>query len=286
MSKEMDFENLFVSLLPEKRFSSSEIQSIAQQLRRDALKMIYKAGAGHPGASLSEAEIIAALYFRILDVDPCRPEAHDRDRFILSKGHGCPTLYAALARRNFFSIDELSKFRQFNSLATSYPNMSTPGIECPSGSLGNGLSVGVGMAIAGKLSCSPGRVFVLVGDGECQEGAIWEACMFASHHNLDNLVLIVDRNKLQINGSTEELLSIDPLDEKLSSFGWLVTNVEGNKADQVIDGLEWAIAQRRPAAIIAHTTKGKGVSFMEGNKAWHVGSPDAEQYEVALKDLA
>lgn len=281
-----DLSDLVVSSLPTDGFSDDDIQKIAQQLRRDALCMIYRAKAGHPGASLSEAEIIAALYFKFLNVDPRNPRSKRRDIFVLSKGHGSPTLYAALARRGFFPMEELAKFRQYRSLTPSYPNISTPGIECPSGSLGNGFSVGAGMAIEKKRSNTSGNVFVLAGDGECQEGEMWEACMFASHHHLDNLILIIDRNKLQINGSTEELLSIDPLEDKFLSFGWSVKEVEGNCASEVIAGISWAIEQTAPAVVIADTIKGKGVSFMEGNKRWHVGYPDSEQYKIAMRELA
>lgn len=264
---------------------NDELREIARELRRTALTMIYKAGSGHPGSSLSEAEIIAALYFRVLNINPNDPSWLERDRFILSKGHGSPTLYAALSKRGYFDSSELDHFREYGSLTPSYPDFKTPGIDMVSGSLGNGLSAGASMAKMSKLMGIENRIYVLLGDGELEEGLVWEAAMFASHHKLDNLTAIIDRNKLQINGTTEELMSLEPLASKWAAFGWETCEIDGNDIDEVVEALSRGNSERMPRVVIAQTTKGKGVSFMEGNKEWHTRQMTSDEYSKAMYEL-
>lgn len=265
--------------------NTKDLRKIANELRRIALTMIWKAGTGHPGSSLSEAEIIAALYFKVLDIDPSNPTCPERDRFILSKGHGSPTLYAALSKRGFFDSKELDHFREYGSLTPSYPDLKTPGVDMVSGSLGNGLAAGASMAKTSKLMGMSNHVFVLLGDGELEEGLVWEAAMFAAHHKLDNLTAIVDRNKLQINGTTEELMSIEPLVSKWEAFGWETCEVDGNNIDEVVEALSRDNSLNMPRVVIAQTIKGKGVSFMEGVKEWHTKQLTADEYAKAMSEL-
>lgn len=265
--------------------SDKKLRKIANDLRRTALTMIYKAGSGHPGSSLSEAEIIAALYFKVLKVDPNNPLWPERDRFILSKGHGSPTLYAALSKRGFFDSEELDHFREYGSLTPSYPDLKTPGVDMVSGSLGNGLSAGASMAKTSKLTGVSNHVYVLLGDGELEEGLVWESAMFAAHHKLDNLTAIVDRNKLQINGTTEELMSIEPLMAKWEAFGWSTCEIDGNNLKEVVTALSQENEPNKPRVIIAQTTKGKGVSFMEGVKEWHTKQMTPDEYQQAMSEL-
>ncbi|MCL6549344.1 MAG: transketolase [Alicyclobacillus sp.] len=265
------------------------LRETATVLRCDVVRMIHNSGSGHPGGSLSAADIVAALYFRILKVDPGNPRDPDRDRFILSKGHCCPVHYAALARRGFFPMSHLMTLRRYKSICQGHPCMErTPGLDMTSGSLGNGLSIGAGMAVAARLDGRTYRVFVMVGDGEMQEGMIWEALMAAAHFRLGNLCLIVDKNRLQVDGPVETIMSIDPLPEKLRSFGWDVREIDGHDLGQVVDALEAAYAAPavgRPQAVVAHTVKGKAVSFMENEVVWHGMAPNDEQYERALAEL-
>ncbi len=251
--------------------------------------MVGRAGSGHPGGSLSCADIIAALYFGdVLRVEPDQPNWPGRDRFVLSKGHAAPVLYSALARRGFFSEGLLPALRQFGSPLQGHPDCrKVPGVEASTGSLGQGLSIAVGMALAAKLDVSDYRVWVLMGDGECQEGQVWEAAMSASHYKLDNLIAIVDHNHLQIDGRVEDVMSLDPLVEKFKAFGWHALSVDGHDVERLMDVFQQAIdVKGKPVVIVAETVKGKGVSFMEGKKEWHGKAPDAGQVEQALKQLA
>ncbi len=264
------------------------IEQRAREIRADIVQMIGKAGSGHPGGSLSCADIMAVLYFGdILRVKPDRPKWPDRDKFVLSKGHAAPTLYSTLARRGFFSSDILPTLRQLGSPLQGHPDCrKVPGIEASTGSLGQGLSIAVGMALASKMDGRRSNVWVLLGDGECQEGQVWEAAMSAAHYKLDNLVAIVDHNNLQIDGKVEDIMSIAPLEDKFKSFGWRVFIVDGHNVGQLIDLFEQAVEiKNTPVAIIAETVKGKGVSFMEGGKDWHGKAPDADQVKQALKQL-
>lgn len=265
--------------------NTKDLRKIANELRRIALTMIWKAGSGHPGSSLSEAEIITALYFKVLNIDPSNPTWSERDRFILSKGHGSPTLYAALSKRGFFDSKELDHFREYGSLTPSYPDLKTPGVDMVSGSLGNGLAAGASMAKTSKLMGISNHVYVLLGDGELEEGLVWEAAMFAAHHKLDNLTAIVDRNKLQINGTTEELMSIEPLASKWEAFGWETCEVDGNNIDEVVEALSRNNSLNMPRVVIAQTIKGKGISFMEGVKEWHTKQLTSDEYAKAMSEL-
>ena len=263
-----------------------ELHEKAQWLRRTSLEMINKAGSGHPGGSLSEAEILAVLYYSVLRLDPKNPMWPDRDRFILSKGHCCPPVYAALADLGFFPMEELNHLRQYGSILQGHPSIITPGIDMVSGSLGNGLSVGVGMAMAGRKQKRDYNVYVLMGDGELQEGSNWEAAMAAAHHKLNHIIGIVDYNKIQINGKVEDIMSVAPLADKWKAFGWKVIEIDGQDIQQVYDTFKPEnYASDRPAVVIANTVKGSGVSFMEGNCAWHGKAPDAEQLRTALTEL-
>lgn len=265
--------------------NTKDLRKIANELRRIALTMIWKAGSGHPGSSLSEAEIITALYFKVLNIDPSNPTWSERDRFVLSKGHGSPTLYAALSKRGYFDSKELDHFREYGSLTPSYPDLKTPGVDMVSGSLGNGLAAGASMAKTSKLMGISNHVYVLLGDGELEEGLVWEAAMFAAHHKLDNLTAIVDRNKLQINGTTEELMSIEPLASKWEAFGWETCEVDGNNIDEVVEALSRNNSLNMPRVVIAQTIKGKGISFMEGVKEWHTKQLTSDEYAKAMSEL-
>ncbi|MGQ9779828.1 MAG: transketolase [Bacillota bacterium] len=265
------------------------LREMARILRCDVIRMVHASGSGHPGGSLSAADIMAALYFHFLRVDPRNPLAPDRDRFILSKGHCCPVHYAALARRGFFPTAELLTLRRLGSVCQGHPCMKkTPGLDMTSGSLGNGLSIGAGMALGARLDGRTYRVFVMVGDGEMQEGMIWEALMSSAHLQLGNLCLIVDKNGLQVDGPVAEIVSIDPLPEKLRDFGWEVREIDGHDMAEIVEALAWAYDSPmvgRPKAIVAHTVKGKGVSFMENQVVWHGRAPDDRECEEALREL-
>jgi len=249
--------------------------------------MIGKAGSGHPGGSLSAVEIVTALYFRVMRLDPKNPHWPDRDRFILSKGHAAPLLYAALAEKGFFPKEWLLTLRQLGSPLQGHPHCRyLPGVEVSTGSLGQGLAVGNGMALAARLDKRDYRIYVLLGDGELQEGMVWEAAMAASHYGLDNLTAIVDRNFLQIDGSTEQVMSLEPVEDKFRAFGWEARTIDGHDFPQILEALDWARRVKgKPAAIVAHTIKGKGVSFMENNPDWHGKAPKPEEVERALAEL-
>lgn len=264
-----------------------ELVQKARELRRLVIKMIGEAGSGHPGGSLSCAEILAVLYFHELRLDPARPQWPDRDRFILSKGHAAPLLYAALAKRGFFPVDELFTLRRLGSRLQGHPDCRRlPGVEMSTGSLGQGLSVGNGLALAAKLDGRPYRVYVLLGDGEVQEGMVWEASMAAAHYRLDNLVAIVDHNGLQIDGPVAQVMSPEPLGQKWQAFGWEVLTVNGHEVEEIAAALEYARGVKgRPTMIIAETVKGKGVSFMENRVEWHGVAPKGEELTRALAEL-
>lgn len=259
----------------------------ATVIRRLIVDMLANAGSGHPGGSLSAVEIVTALYFGgILRYDPDRPDWPDRDRFILSKGHGVPVQYAALAEAGFFPHDELRTLRRIDSRLQGHPVLGTaPGIEASTGSLGQGLSIGLGMALAARLDRRNYRVFVLLGDGECQEGQVWEAAMAAGHHRTDNLIAIVDYNKFQLDGAISEIMELDPLAAKWESMRWDVIEIDGHDLREVLRAFDWAVGRDRPACIIAHTIKGKGVSFMEGENAYHGVAPTDEELARALAEL-
>ncbi len=264
-----------------------ELEKITKQLREDVVTMVYLAGSGHPGGSLSAAEIMAALYFHVLNIKPEEPKWPDRDRFILSKGHCCPVYYAALAHRGYFSTEELKTLRKYGSILQGHPDMlMTPGVDMTAGSLGNGLSIGVGMALSARLHKQTYTTYVLMGDGELQEGANWEAAMSASTRHLDNLVGIVDCNGLQINGWVNDIVRIEPLSDKWKAFGWNVVEINGNDMRAVLAAFHQAKTFRgAPTVILARTSKGKGVSFMEDNKDWHGKAPNEAEYKQALAEI-
>ncbi len=267
-----------------------ELQVKANDIRKDIVRMIAEAGSGHPGGSLSSADVMCALYFGgILRHDPQNPADDARDRFILSKGHAAPALYATLAEAGYFPTEELLTLRKLGSRLQGHPDSKKlPGVEVSTGSLGQGLSVACGLACGLRLAGSDASVFCLLGDGECQEGQVWEAAMFAAHQQADNLVAIVDHNHLQIDGRIEDVCSPESLVEKFAAFGWEVMTCDGNDMAQVLDVLAQAKAAKggKPTAVIAETTKGKGVSFMEGKAGWHGKAPKPEELEIALSDLS
>ena len=264
-----------------------ELKEIARQVRIEVLRMLTRAGSGHTGGSLSIIEILVTLYFLKLHYDPQNPDWPDRDRFVLSKGHGAPALYAILARQGYFNEAELQKLRKINGMLQGHPyNITTPGIEISTGSLGQGLSVANGMALAAKLDKAKWRVYVLMGDGEIQEGQIWEAAMTAAHYQLDNLCGIVDANKLQIDGSVSEIMNVEPIKEKWRAFGWQVFEVDGHNMQSLSTTFDQCEEVKgKPCLIIAHTVKGKGVSFMEGKVEYHGVAPTEEELEKALLEL-
>jgi transketolase len=272
-------------------FSSSasiaEMEAVAKRLRRHIITMIGKAGSGHPGGSLSAVEIVTALYFKLLRHMPSDPRWSDRDRFILSKGHAAPLLYATLAECGYFPVDELSTLRQLDSRLQGHADRTiTPGVEMSSGSLGQGLSFALGVALAGRLNSQDYRVYVLLGDGECDEGQVWEGAMATAHFKVDNLVAIVDNNGLQIDGWNRDVMNLDPFNRKWQAFGWHVIEVNGHDLSQLGLALEQAkLVKGQPTVIIAYTIKGKGVSFMENNPDFHGKAPNAEEVEIALKEL-
>ena len=259
---------------------------LANKIRIAALKMAHKANSSHIGSCLSIADIIAVLYDRILNVDPENPDWPDRDRFLLSKGHAAPAIYAALAEKGFFPTKWLDDYCVNGSPLMEHMNHKVPGIELSTGSLGHALSVGCGMALAAKRNLQNYRVFVLLSDGELDEGSNWEAILFAAHHNLDNLTAIVDYNKLQGFGTVEQVIRLEPLTDKWISFGWSVAEIDGHNHQQIFDKLyKVPLEKNKPTVIIANTIKGKGVSFMENKLEWHYKSPNDEQLQIALKEL-
>ncbi|MEW6009475.1 MAG: transketolase [Candidatus Omnitrophota bacterium] len=263
-----------------------ELEDKAKILRKSVIEMLSLAASGHPGGSLSCADIITALYFHALRFDPKNPNWRERDRFHMSKGHACPVLYAALAEVGYFPKEELKKLRKLGALLQGHPDRRTPGIEVASGSLGQGLSVGLGMALAGKIDKLNYRVFVLLGDGEIQEGNVWEAAMAASHYKCDRLCAIVDYNGFQIDGKISEIMEIEPLADKWRAFGWKVIEIDGHNMRQILQALETAgKVKDTPTVIIAKTVKGKGVSFMEHVVDFHGRAPNGEETKKALEEL-
>jgi len=267
--------------------SAEELKELAKRLRRHIITMIGKAGSGHPGGSLSAVEILATLYCKILRHDPQNPCWPERDRFILSKGHAAPVLYATLAECGYLPIDELCSLRQLDSRLQGHTDRrACPGVEMSAGALGQGLSFAIGIALAGRLDSRNYKVYVLMGDGECDEGQVWEAAMAAAHFKLDNLVAIVDNNGLQIDGWNRDVMNLDPFTDKWRAFGWHVIETDGHDFNQLIDAFEQAKKiTGQPTIIIARTIKGKGVSFMENVADFHGIPPNAEQVEIALKEL-
>ena len=264
-----------------------ELSKIANEVRKGIVKSTHSAKSGHPGGSLSVADIITYLYFEEMNVDPKNPDAPDRDRFVLSKGHTAPGYYATLAHKGFFPVDDLVTFRHLGSYLQGHPcKQHVPGVDMSSGSLGQGISAAVGMAISAKLTNDDYRVYTLLGDGEIQEGQVWEAAMLAGHRNLDNLVVIVDNNGLQIDGNIADVCSPYPIDKKFEAFNFHVINIDGHDFDQIAAAFKEARETKgQPTAIIAKTIKGKDVSFMENQASWHGTAPNDEQYAIAMEDL-
>ena len=264
-----------------------ELEKMANEIRKDIVTAVHSAKSGHPGGSLSSADIFTYLYFEEMNVDPANPKWEDRDRFVLSKGHVAPGLYSTLAEKGYFPKEDLKTLRHTGSYLQGHPDMKhIPGIDMSSGSLGQGVSVAVGMAAAGKYDKKDYRVYTLTGYGEIQEGQIWEAAMWAGHRKLDNLVVIVDNNNLQIDGSIEDVCSPYPIDKKFEAFNFHVINIDGNDFDQIRAAFKEARETKgMPTAIIAKTVKGKGVSFMENAAGWHGKAPNDEEYEIAMADL-
>lgn len=263
------------------------LEATAREIRRHIITMTGAAGSGHPGGSLSAVDIITALYFHEMRLEPDQPHWPGRDRFILSKGHAAPALYAALAVRGFFPTEELTSLRKLGSPLQGHPDCrKVPGVEASTGSLGQGLSVANGMALAGKMDGADFRVYVLTGDGELEEGQIWEAAMAAAHYRLDNLMAFIDHNHLQIDGPISEIMSPEPVAEKLAAFGWQVLTIDGHSFKEILEACRLARQTKgRPTAVVAETVKGRGVSFMENQVGWHGVAPTAEQVEKALQEL-
>ena len=268
---------------------SSEIKQLrilAARSRMGAILGTYHAKSGHPGGSLSAADIFTYLYFKEMNVDPKNPDMQDRDRFVLSKGHCCPALYATLALKGFFEWDELTKLRHVGAMLQGHPDMKgTPGIDMSTGSLGQGISAACGMALAAKLDNKSYRTYTVLGDGEVEEGQVWEAMMFANQYKLDNLCIIIDCNGLQIDGPCSEVMSAEPIDEKVKAFGFDVITIDGNDFDEIEKAFDAFHKSTKPFAIIMNTVKGKGVSYMENQVGWHGKAPNEEEYNIAMAEL-
>ena len=269
------------------QYKEADLKNIATSIRRKIIEMVYSAKSGHPGGSLSIADILAVLYFKELNIDPLDPSNPDRDRLVLSKGHASPGLYAALSLRGFFPESLLTGFRKLNSKLEGHVHRGVPGVEASTGSLGQGLGIGVGMALAGKLDAKNYHVFVIVGDGEIEEGSIWEALMAGAKYKLNNLIVILDKNGVQLDGYTKDIMPIGSVKDMVSSFGWDAIEIDGHNFEEIISSVEKAKkSQQKPTFIIANTIKGKGVSYMENNPKYH-GAPPAsqEEYEQALQEI-
>ena len=266
---------------------TKELEKVANEIRRGIIKQVYTAQSGHPGGSLSIADMIAVLYFNELNIDEKNPKWEYRDRLVLSKGHCVAALYSALALRGFFDLEELDNFRKINGILQGHPDMKkVPGIDMSTGSLGQGVSVAVGMAMAGKMDNKGYRVYTILGDGEIEEGQVWEAAMSATQYKLDNLCIIVDNNNLQIDGTIEEVMNSNPIDEKFRSFGFEVFTIDGNNIEEILNAFKQIKRiKNKPVCIVAKTIKGKGVSFMENKVEWHGKAPNEEQYNEAMKEL-
>ena len=264
-----------------------QLSLTANRVRQHIIEGTFNAKSGHPGGSLSAADVITYLYFKEMKVDPSNPKWEDRDRFVLSKGHAAPALYGALAVKGFFPEDEIKNLRKPQSFLQGHPDMrKVPGVDMSTGSLGQGVSCAVGMALAGKVAGKDYRVYSVLGDGEIQEGQVWEAAMFASHKKLDNLTIFIDNNNLQIDGTMDEVNSPYPIPEKFAAFGWNTVEIDGHDFEQIEDAIAQAKSVKgKPTAVIMHTVKGKGVSFMENQVGWHGIAPNAEQYENAMNEL-
>lgn len=280
-----------MNVAPAARRDVTQLELIAVELRRKLLEIIYGAGGGHTGGSLSALDILVTLYFHTMRYDPTNPNAPERDRFVLSKGHSVEGFYCVLAKAGFFPEQELSTYGQFGTRLYGHPTMKVPGVEVPTGALGHGLPVATGMALAGKRDGATYRVYALMGDGEQAEGAVWEAAMAASHHGLDNLIGIVDYNGLQISGNVDEVMTLSPLSARWRSFGWNVLEVSGNDIralSEMFDSLPGATSAEgtaRPTLVLAHTTKGKGISFIEGRPEWHHRVPTSVELDRAVAEL-
>lgn len=274
-------------IILERTYDIEELKEIAKNIRKGIIEAVYNGQSGHPGGSLSIADIMTVLYFYEMNIDPNMPKKEDRDRLVLSKGHCAPALYSTLAHRGYFDVEELKKLRKIDSRLQGHPDMNkVPGVDMTTGSLGQGLSVANGMAIAGKLDKKNYRVYCIMGDGEIEEGQVWEAAMASNKYKLDNLCVIVDNNNLQIDGTIEKVMSSYPIDEKFKSFGFQVINIDGHNIQEIIDAFDVAKnVKDRPVCIIAKTIKGKGVSFMENKAEWHGNAPNEEQYKIAMEDL-
>ena len=272
-----------------KDITVEELKEIAKQLRETSVTMVYKAQSGHPGGSLSAADFVTALYFKEMNIDPTNPEWEDRDRFVLSKGHVAPVQYSALALKGFVPYDTINTLREYGSPFQGHPDSKKcPGVDISTGSLGQGLSCAVGMALAGKLDEKSYRTFAVVGDGECQEGQIWEAAQSAVKYKLDNLIVFVDDNGLQIDGPTEEIMPNQDLEEKFKAFGFETKRIDGHSMEEIVETLDEirASTNGKPKCIVCNTVKGKGVSYMENVVGWHGKAPNEEQYEIAMAELA
>ena len=269
------------------KLSRCELAKVACNVRKGIIEGTFNAKSGHPGGSLSIAEIVTYLYFNEMNVDPSAPVKEDRDRFVLSKGHAAPALYSVMAQRGYFPVEELKTLRKVDSRLQGHPSMHyLPGVDISSGSLGQGISAACGMALGAKLKNADFRVYTILGDGEIEEGQVWEAAMYAAAKKLDNLVAFIDNNNLQIDGTVEEVNSPYPIPEKFVAFGWNVIEIDGHSFDDIENALNNARACKgKPTAIVAKTTKGKGVSFMENQVNWHGSAPNAEQYETAMNEL-
>lgn len=263
-----------------------KLSSVALSIRKNAVAAVHAAKSGHPGGSLGIAEILSYLYFEEMNVDPKNPKWDDRDRFVLSKGHTCPAYYAALAEKGYFEKELLLTFRKPDSILQGHPDMKhIPGVDMSTGSLGQGISAACGMALSGKIRNKSYRVYAVLGDGESEEGQVWEAAMMAAHYNLNNLCIFIDSNGLQIDGPVAEVMNPQPFDEKFAAFGWNVCVIDGHNFDEIASACENAKKSDKPTAVICKTVKGKGVSYMENNVAWHGSAPNDEQYEIAVSDL-
>ncbi|MGM9551548.1 MAG: transketolase [Clostridia bacterium] len=267
--------------------NKNEIALHAYKARKHALTGIYNAQSGHPGGSLSICDILSVLYFEVMNVDPKNPKMADRDRFVLSKGHCAPALYATLAEKGFFPVEDVHTLRRTDSYIQGHPDMKgIPGIDMSTGSLGQGISAANGMALAGKLADKDYRVYTILGDGELEEGQVWEAAMFAAHYKLDNLTAFVDYNGLQIDGKITDVMNSEPIDDKFRAFGWNVIVIDAHNYDAILDAINEAKETKgKPTMILAKSVKGKGVSFMENNPAWHGAAPNKEQFEQAIAEL-
>ncbi|MFH1853726.1 MAG: transketolase [Candidatus Omnitrophota bacterium] len=264
-----------------------ELEEIAKQLRINVIEMVYRRGQGHPGGSLSPAEIISALFFHHLRIDPDKPDWENRDRFILSKGHACSLFYAALAKRGYFPTEELKTWGCIGSRLQGHPDrLKTPGVDMTTGCLGHGINIAAGLCLAGQIKGLDYHTYVLIGDGECQAGILWEGIMLAAKYKLSKLTTILDYNEVQLDGRVEEIMPLEPIKDKWKAFNWAILEINGHDMKEVLDSLESACdINDKPTVIIAHTTKGKGVSFMEGKAQWHGRAPNENEYKQALEEL-